>query len=107
MNKDIGTAQANTWAKTSDRQLETYFRDPENFHSGMRVTAVIYAVGRYDDKVAWDRGDWIYEWHRPTIRVRVTTKSAYITEIELMDPAQPDQSLETLWRNAEYFRNMQ
>jgi hypothetical protein len=102
MNKDIDTAQQNTWARTSDRQLEAYFRDPANFQSGMRVTAVIYAVGRYDDKVDWDRGNWVYEWHRKTIRVRVTTKAAYITEIDLMDPGTPDQSLEMLWRNPEF-----
>ena len=108
MNKDINTAQANTWAQTSDRQLEAYFRDPENFQSGMRVTALIYAVGRYDDEVDWDRGNWIYEWRRREFRVRVTTKSACIIEIELMNPGLKfDEPLETLWRNAEYFWNMQ
>ncbi len=109
MNKDIYTAQENTWARTSDRQLDVYFRDPENFHSGMRVTAVIYAVGRYDDEVDWDRGNWIYEWRRKTIRIRVATCAGYITEIDLVSPglAKFDDPLETLWRNAEYFRNIQ
>jgi hypothetical protein len=108
MNKDIDTAQARIWARTSDRELEAYFRDPENFHCGMRVTALIYAVGRFDDEADWDRGNWFYEWRRKTIRVRVTTKSAYIIEIELMDPktTDPDHALEMLWRNAEYFWNL-
>jgi hypothetical protein len=105
MNKDTSIAQANTWARTSDRQLEAYVREPENFHGGMRVAAVIYAVGRFDDYWDLDRGNWVYEWRRKTIRLRVTTQVDYVTEIALMDStrAHPDSPLEILWQTTEPF----
>lgn len=85
MNHDTYTAQKNTWARPSDLQIESYFRDPENFHAGMRIAAIIYAVGQFDLEVDWDRGTWIYEWRKTSIRIRVTTASAYVTSIELLD----------------------
>lgn len=100
MNRDTYTAQDNTWARPSDRQIEIFFRDRENFHAGMRIAAVIYAVGPFDSEVDWDRGNWIYEWRKPSIRVRVCTASAYVTRVELLAPASAsdfDPELEVLW----------
>lgn len=107
MNKDTYTAQANTWARPSDRQIEEFFRVPQNFHSGMRIAAVIYAIGPFDSEVDWDRGCWIYEWRKKTIRVRVVTSAAYVTEIELLDPTQAsdfDEAVEILWKYPEVTR---
>ena len=48
MNHDTVVAQDNTWARPSEAQLEAFFRDRGNFHSGMRVAGIIYAVGEFD-----------------------------------------------------------
>lgn len=101
MNKDTYTAQSTTWARPNDRQLETFFRDTENFQSGMRIAAIIYAVGSFDTEDDWDRGVWVYEWRKKTIRVRVMTQAAYVTQIELLEPASTgrfDEAVQVLWQ---------
>lgn len=101
MNRDTYTAQANTWARPSELQIGEYFRDTDNFHAGMRIAAVIYAIGKFDTEVDWDRGMWMYEWRKPLIRIRVTTASAYVTTIELLDHKNNcgyDGVLEVLWK---------
>lgn len=101
MNRDTDNAQATTWARPSDQQLENFFRDTDNFHSGLRVAAIIYAIGPFHSEVDWDRGNWIYEWRRKSIRVRVVTSSAYVKQIELLDPMKSDdfdEPLEVLWQ---------
>jgi hypothetical protein len=101
MNKDTYTAQANTWARTSDEQLEAFFRDPDNFQPGMRIAAVIYAVGRYDSETDMDRGRWVYEWRRKSIRAAVETASAYVKNIALLDK-ESGNVIEILWEHPEY-----
>jgi len=81
--------------------LEAFFRDAENFHSGMRIAAIIYAVGPFDSEDDWDRGNWVYEWRRGSIRVRVATSSAYVKQVELLSPASTsdvDEAVEVLWQ---------
>jgi hypothetical protein len=107
MNRDTYTAQATTWARPSDLQLENFFRDADNFHSGMRVAAVIYAVGPFDFEADWDRGNWVYEWRRKSIRVRVATSSAYVSQVELLNPASTnafDEPIQVLWSHPEHGR---
>jgi hypothetical protein len=102
MNRDTYTAQSTTWAHPSDRQLEEFFRDCDNFQSGMRIAAIIYAVGPFDTEDDWDRGSWIYEWRRKTIRIRVVTKSAYVTQVELLNPASTnrfDEPVQVIWQH--------
>lgn len=102
MNHDTYTAQLTTFARPSDRQLEVFVRDGHNFQSGMRIAAIIYAIGPFDSEVDWDRGHWVYEWRRKTIRVRVTTASAYVKQVELLDPASTsefDAAREVLWQH--------
>jgi hypothetical protein len=101
MNKDTYTAQATTWAHTADHQLEVFFRDPANFQPGMRIAAIIYAVGPYDVEEDWDWGRWFYEWRRKSIRVLVKTKSAYVKGIALLDP-ESGSIIESLWQCPEY-----
>lgn len=105
MNRDTYTAQSTTWAKPSDQQLETFFRDSDNFQTGMRIAAIIYAIGPFDIEDDWDRGNWIYEWRRKTIRIRVSTKAGYVTQVELLDPASTDyfdKAIQILWQRPTY-----
>ena len=100
------TAQDNTQARTSDRQLEEFFRNPSNFYPDMKVSSIIYAVGPYDTVDDWDHGLWIFEWHRPTVRIRVQTTSSIVREVALMDHTTPsasryywvEKALDILWK---------
>lgn len=102
---DLGTyaAMTETKARPSDRQLEAFFRDANNLYPGMPIAAIVHAVGPFDSWDDWDRGLWVYEWRRPTVRIRVTTASASLTEVALMDCALPsdfwvEEPVEILWR---------
>ena len=98
MNRDTYTAQNATWARPSDRQLETFFRDAENFYAGMRVSAIIYAIGPFDFEADWDFGRWVYEWRRPSMRICVITRSAYVEVIEFTNEHSAGRTAEVLWR---------
>ncbi len=102
MNKDTYIAQSTTWARPSDSQLEAFFREPANFQSGMRIAAIIYAVGPFDTEDDWDRGIWVYEWRKKTLRIRVVTQSAYVSQIEWLNPASTDrfdEPIALLWQH--------
>jgi hypothetical protein len=107
LNADIGNAQKNTWARTSDGELEAFFREPDNLYPGMRVSSIIYAVGPCDSEDDWDRGHWVYEWSRPALRIRVTTDAGAVIEAGLMDCRLParlfsEKPKEILWRRADH-----
>lgn len=94
------TAQAHARPGVPDGQLKSFFLDAENFHARTRVSAIIYAVGPFDSQDDQDRGTWVYEWRRRSIRVRVITASGFVESIALMNPARVarfDRPLQTLW----------
>lgn len=105
MNKGNYTTRSKTWPNPSEKELEAFFCNPENFFVGMTIDDVFCAAGPFDSYFDCDRGILLYDWHRKTIRIRVVTQAENVTEVELLDPASTDyfdKPIQILWKRPKH-----
>lgn len=67
-------------------EIEAFFAVSGNCHE-RHIDHIVAAIGPWSSYEDWDRGQWMYEWLRPGLRIRVETNSGYVRCIELLDPS--------------------
>lgn len=91
MNENIDT----------EKDIEKFFRDSNNFYPGILVESIVQSIGMYDTCDDWDWGRRVYEWGKPTFRVRLYTESEEVISIGILsqNAGRFDDTIEKLWQH--------
>lgn len=69
----------------TEAEIRAFFANPENF-AETSIEHIFSALGKPAEHDDWDWGRLVYEWERPTLRLRVITRGSTVICVDELDP---------------------
>lgn len=86
----------------TEAEIRAFFANPDNFVE-IPIEAIFASLGKPGEPDDWDWGRLVYDWVRPTLRLRIITRGGVVMSVQELDPKDDSRFgtvLANIWGNS-------